>query len=132
MKVKIKKWDLIIICMLLVLSFLPYGFTKVILGDKANKVYAYITVDGEFYKEIPLTGQKSRKEFIIETDEGSNKVIVENESIAIVEADCSDHICEKFGFRSRPGDMIVCLPHRILIQIKGPSDSQTDMDARGY
>lgn len=135
MKVKIKKWDIIIIAILLVLSILPYGMIKLLLGKNIDQVYATITVGGAFYKEIPLTGQLSRKEFLIETDKGSNKVVIENESIAIVEADCSDHVCEEFGFRNTPGDGIICLPHQIYIKIEGTKASvkeEMQIDVTGY
>lgn len=135
MKVRIKKWDIIIIGLLLILSFLPYGFIKLLLGNHIDQVYATITVEQKFYKEIPLTGQVGRKEFVIETAKGSNKVVVENESIAIIEADCSDHVCEQFGFRNTPGDVIVCLPHQILIKIEGTkakTNEETQLDAIGY
>ncbi|WP_157047863.1 hypothetical protein [Cellulosilyticum ruminicola] len=58
MKMKIKKWDIIIIGLLLIISFLPYMLIKELVKDDITKgTYAYITVEGEFYKEIPLTGR---------------------------------------------------------------------------
>lgn len=129
-----KKWDKIIIAGLLVISFLPYLLFKVFLGGNADSVYAYITVDGEFYKEIPLTGQMSAKEYVIHSSHGSNTIVVENESITVVEADCSDHICEQFGTISKPGEVIVCLPNQVYIEVKGNLNEKSgdEEDIRVY
>lgn len=128
MKIKVKKWDMIIICLLFVISFLPYLFIKIFLGQHTDYVSAYINIEGEFYKEIPLTGQIDYKEYIIRTKEGVNIIAVQNESIAVVRADCSDHVCEAFGYKSKPGETIVCLPHKLYIELKGEIDKQVDED----
>lgn len=133
MEVMMKKWDKIIIVILLVISFLPYLFVKTFLIGSYDKTYAYITVNGELYKEVPLTGQVKHKEFIIDTGHGTNKIVIENESIGVVEADCSDGICEEFGFISKPGEIIVCLPHSVYIEVRGQQEEKDDeIDMRAY
>ena len=124
---KIKRWDIIIIGLLLIISFLPYIWIKNFMGHDVRELYAYITVEGEPIKEIPLTGQVSRKEFLIETKYGKNLVIVENESIAVTQSDCSDHVCEMFGFINRPHQSISCLPHKLYIGINGTIKQTDDM-----
>lgn len=127
---KIKPWDKIIIILLLVISFMPYLFLKVLMPNHYNVTYAKITISGELYKEVPLTGQVKPKEFIIDTGYGINKVLIENEAITITEADCLDAVCIHTGFISEPGESIICLPHRLHIQIIGESlnDSEKDKD----
>lgn len=132
MKYKIKKWDLIIISGLFVISFLPYIGIKTIIGTQAESTYAYIAISDELYKEIPLTGQMSQKQIEIENEYGKNTIMIENESIAIVESDCPDHLCEEFGFKNTVGDIIVCLPHQLYIEIKGNKSSQSQVDAKVY
>lgn len=127
-----KKWDKIIIVMLLIISFIPYLFIKVFLANNYHQTYACITVGGEIYKEIPLTGQMRHREFIIETAKGSNKIAIENESIAVIEADCKDGVCKEFGFISNPGEIIVCLPHEVYIEIKGEKVAEEHVDIRAY
>ena len=129
-KVKIKAWDIIIIGLLLIISFLPYAFLKQFVVKEGDQLYAYISVSGKPYKEIPLTGQVSHKEMVIETEFGNNTIVIENESIAVIDADCSDHVCEKFGFRSKPGEYIACLPHELYIEVRGKMSQQgSEVDA---
>ncbi len=126
-----KKWDKIIIGVLLLISFLPYLLFKVFLVGDFNGTYAYVTVEGEPYKEIPLTGQVAPKEYIIKTSRGTNVLVVENESIRVEEADCADHLCEEFGAKSQVGDVIVCLPNQVYIEVKGTNQNDI-VDGRIY
>lgn len=129
-----KKWDKMIIALLLVISFLPYLWFKVVLAGDAESVYAYVTVDGKFYKKIPLTGQVQAKEYVIHSKNGINTIVVENEGIRVKDADCADHLCEEFGVADRPGQVIVCLPHLIYIEIKGEAGEEAEEmeDIRTY
>lgn len=125
---KIKRWDKIIISLLLVISFVPYFFLKVLMPNSYNVTYAKITISGELYKEIPLTGQVKPKEFIVDTGYGMNKVLIENEAITITEADCPDAICIRTGFISKPKESITCLPHRLHIEVIGKSLDNNEKD----
>lgn len=119
---KIKAWDVIIIVLLMIISFLPYILFKEFIVQDGTQRYAYISIDDQTYKEIPLTGQVNHKEQWIETAYGKNKIAIENESIAVIESDCHDHICEQFGYISKPGENISCLPHHLYIEVRGKGD----------
>ncbi|MBU3805273.1 MAG: NusG domain II-containing protein [Candidatus Cellulosilyticum pullistercoris] len=125
---KIKLWDKIIIALLLVISFIPYLFLKMLMPSDYDMIYARITIQGKLYKEIPLTGQVKQKEFIIDTGHGINKAVIENEAITITEADCPDEICTQTGFIDKPGQSITCLPHKLHIEIVGKSLDSTEKD----
>ena len=123
-----KKLDVVIIVILLVISFVPYLMFKNKSKDvNTSELYATVTVNGEVLREIDLSAKKD-EEFIIETSEGNNKVVVKDGGIAIVEADCSDGVCVYQGVASKPGDMIVCLPHRVIIEVMGTDQGYTDED----
>ncbi len=132
MKIKITRWDKIIVVVLIVISFLPYLFIKAFLIGSYNQTYAYITIDGEFYKQIPLTGQIKEKRIQINTKEGSNTISIKDECIGVVEADCPDGICKTFGFISNIGETIVCLPHKLYIEIRGRQVTNDEIDIRTY
>ena len=38
---------------------------------------------------------------------------------AVAEANCGDHTCVRTGAVSREGEVIVCLPHRLTVEIQG-------------
>lgn len=106
-----KKGDVVVIILALLMSFIPYFYIK---GQ--GKAYVYIMVDGQAYRNIPLTEQK--QELTIETPNGYNTIVIENKGVAVTDANCHDHICEEFGIKKQIGDIIVCLPHKVYIEIK--------------
>ena len=123
----VKKWDIIIIAFLMVLSFLP----EVILGfvavdSTSDIVYAHVIVDDEILKEIPLTGQKELKEIEITTKYGTNVLYVEDEKIRVHSATCPDQVCVHQLDVSKPHQMLICLPNRFIVEIVGPSKDKDD------
>lgn len=121
-KLMIKKWDIIIIVILLVLSFTP----EIILGAKLkgdfNSTYAQITIGGKLYKNIPLSSHKGEERIEVKSKDGINIVSIKDDKIAILEADCPDKVCMNPGYINKPGQSLVCLPHRLMIEIKGDSE----------
>lgn len=115
----IKKWDIVIIILLVVLSFIPAVIFGVVLNKDYNSKYAQITVNGKVYKNIPLSAHKGEEIIEIKTESGFNVVSVKDDTIAIIEADCPDKVCVQPGYIDKVGDRLVCLPHRVMVEIKG-------------
>ena len=120
MKQIINKWDILLVAVLLVLSLIPEGIFYMTGNDAAvHDTYAVIQVDGKIYKEVPLSGHQGTETIPIKTDHGYNLVVVKDDTIGIVEADCPDI--------SRPGATVVCLPHKILIEVKSAGGGEPDV-----
>ena len=64
--------------------------------------------------------------FTVETDTGYNTILVREQEIGIVQADCPDRICIGEGFISKPGQTVVCLPHKVLIEVKAANAAEPD------
>ncbi|WP_026886071.1 NusG domain II-containing protein [Clostridium beijerinckii] len=112
-----KKWDIIIIVTLLCISFIPeivFG----IMGKHYNGTYAELTIDGKLYKKINLSEHRGDEQIDIKTSYGENIVEIKDKSIKVIDADCKDKICIRSGFISEPGQIVVCLPHKFMIEIK--------------
>lgn len=89
----------------------------------ASACIADIYQDGTLLTSIPLDEIQEPYTFTITGSEGGeNQVEVRPGSIGIVSADCPDRLCVRQGFLSAPGIPIVCLPHRLVIQLR-PADS---------
>lgn len=116
-----KKWDIIVIVFLIVLSFIPELIFGVALGKNYSGTYAEITIEGKLYKTVALSEHRGQDEINIKTKYGYNIVKIKDQSIAIIDADCKDKICIKEGYVSKPGQSLVCLPHKVMVQIKGKS-----------
>lgn len=117
-----KKWDIIIIVVLMIISFLPEVILVMILGKGYDNTYAEVTIAGELYKNIPLSEHKGEEIIEINSKTGVNIIKVSDDKISIVEANCPDKVCMKPGFIHKPGESLVCLPNRLMIQIKGNTE----------
>ncbi len=73
-----------------------------------------IHLNGKIYMVVPLDVDKE-----IEIDGiGHNKVVIKNKTVKVVDSDCKNHDCEASTI-SRSGEMIACLPNRLLVKIVG-------------
>lgn len=121
-----KKLDIVIIVVLLVISFIPEIVFGVVMGYNFNMTYAEITVNGEFYSKIPLSAHKGEQIIDINIDEHINKIIIKDNTIRMIEADCADSLCIYQGEISRVGQSLVCLPNKVMIEIKGKVEEDED------
>lgn len=80
---------------------------------------AVIRVDGEIYEKIDLDTVTVAYDMEIETEFGYNKLHIEHGGISVIDADCRDRICIRQGMVTEAGVPIVCLPHRLTIEIEG-------------
>lgn len=122
-----KKMDLILIAAVLLAAAGIYLFYSA--GAEDGKV-AVVTVDGEWKATLPLessTEESVQSSTTIRTDWGYNIITVQNGQVFVKEADCRDHICVEHKKISKVGETIVCLPHKLVVEIKG--ESPADFDA---
>ena len=78
---------------------------------------ARITRDGVLLEEINLNQVDAPRSFVLEDESGSNTVAVEKGRIRVSEADCPDQVCVNQGWISSEAVPIVCLPHKLMIEI---------------
>lgn len=121
-----KKLDYVIIIALIAVSLLTSG---IILYSSARAKYQAqyieISANGALYKRIPFSS--STEETIdLKTDLGENIVKISKGVVRILDADCPDKLCIKEGSISNPGQSLVCLPNKVVVEIKGIKDAETD------
>ncbi len=121
--VKKKKRDIIFIGVLLVVALIAFFVVDKFIKKDGNKVV--IKVDGEIVKIVNLTDTNNI--IVNGYDGGTNTVVIENGTVYMTEADCPDKICVNTGKISKIGETIVCLPHRVVVEIQG-EESQSDSD----
>ncbi len=78
---------------------------------------ARILRDGALLEEIDLDRVAEPYSFTLEDGSGANTVQVERGRIRISAADCPDQVCVKQGWISGGAVPIICLPHRLTIEI---------------
>lgn len=50
------------------------------------------------------------------------------EEIRISKANCNDQVCVRTGAIDKQGDTVVCLPHKLVIEVKASDGSSGDSD----
>lgn len=124
----LKKLDIVIIILLFILSFTPNIIFSKTISNSNKLVYASIKIDGKLYDNIPLSTNKGEKKSNIKTATGNNSILISDNIIKVISADCKDDLCVKQGEISKVGESIICLPHKLIIEIKGDEkDSSSDM-----
>lgn len=59
-------------------------------------------------------------------EEGYNLLLVSGGEVSVSDADCPDGLCVRQRAISRNGESIICLPHRLVIQIVSKEESELD------
>ena len=81
-----------------------------------NALKAVIQIDGEKVHTMDLDKDA---EYKAETADGNyNTVVVKDQSVWVEEADCKNQVCVKTGAIHFPGEVIACMPHRMMIYIE--------------
>ena len=52
-------------------------------------------------------------------DGGYNTIVIKDKKVSVREADCPDKVCMNSGEIEKSGDTIVCMPHRVVVEIEG-------------
>lgn len=76
-----------------------------------------VLVEGDCVAEYPLDRDG---EYLL--GGGTNLLVIEGGEAYIAEADCPDKLCVKSGKISLEGDRVVCLPNRVVIEIRGSGE----------
>ena len=92
-------------------------------GTNADTVV--ITIDGQKYEEYSLDKDQT---ITIDNERGKNVIQIINGTVMMIEADCPDGYCISKGSISRNGNTIVCLPHRLVVEIKLSKQEEDDID----
>lgn len=64
--------------------------------------------------------------FEVDCDNGKNVVEIKDGKVSVIDADCNNRACVKSKAISKKGEQIVCLPHKLIVVIKGGSEGELD------
>ncbi len=100
----------------LILGILIFALILLIVfkANQKDGKFVKITIDGNHIISYNL-------EDTVKTDildgENTNILVIENGEAYIKEADCPDKICVSHRKISHTGETIVCLPHKVVVEI---------------
>ena len=90
-------------------------------GDVAAALYAVIQNSDGFYQVLSL-GEDAT--VTVTGSLGTNIIEVANGRVRCLESDCSNQTCVKQGWVSGRGQTVVCLPHKLIVQVVAdPADA---------
>ena len=121
-----KKKDIIMIAAMLLAALALYLVSQISLGTEASTIV--VTLDGKEVLRRPLAVENT---YDIAQDDGSlNVIAVENGAVYMKEANCRDGLCIRQGKMKNGAKTIVCLPHKIVVQLTGdaPVSDNSDLD----
>lgn len=103
-----KKGD-IILCTVIVAVAVALAVT--FFFAKAEGKTLLVKVDNKIAYEYPLDTDR-------EIDLEHNTAVIKDGSVFMLGADCKNQICVKSGEISKRGECIVCLPNRVILEIR--------------
>lgn len=118
----IKKKDLFLIIIIMITSVFFIITSVIKKGTSPNTVK--ITISGLEYASYSLYNDR---EVEISNGYGNNKIVINNGMVFISEADCPDKYCVKHKPISKSGESVICLPHKLVVEITGENDVVDDI-----
>lgn len=119
-----KKGDFILIFSLLIFFVCMFFYTNNRFFYSDDK-YISVQVNGKEVKQI--TFGKEKRVYPIRTSFGLNILEVDKDSVRVIEASCPDKLDVKFGKIKKVGQSIICMPNRLVVQIKSRVDNELDV-----
>jgi hypothetical protein len=122
-----KKNDFIIIGIVLLLGIVGYLVMGFIQNQSSGDTWVIIRHDGNVIEEIPFDSE-TEETFIYNDGDETNTVVISNGVVTVTEANCRDQICVKTQSISKNGEIIVCLPHQLTVEIYSES-GEVELDS---
>lgn len=120
MKKVLLKNDLTLILVLLLIPMIALAVFYVTQKPANEDAFVVITVKGQLYDRLPLSNDT---EIVIETNLGTNHIIISDGRVWISQATCPDQLCVNHKAVSLTGGQIVCLPNQVVVSVEAAKDS---------
>lgn len=121
-----KRRDLILIALALIAALGLWLASQMMKGDAATVV---VTIDGEEALRAPLDKDDV---YTFEQEDGSVNILTVKDGYAqMTEANCRDGLCLNMGRTNTTAKTIVCLPHKLVVQMeseKAPDAPADEID----
>ena len=114
----LKKADFILLSFIVLISILLlliFGRSSISVNKKLE-----IYVGNELYGSYSLNDDRDIK------IGNTNTCEIKEGKVKMTYADCRDHLCEKSGQISDPGQSIICIPNQVSLIITGDEDDSGD------
>ena len=107
--------DCILIIGILVCVILAFVFFKVFQKDGQ---FVSVIIDGQEENRFSLSDDIEHNIISGENGEYYNRLIIKENKVYIIDANCRDGICVDHKPVNKSGETIVCLPHKLVVSIE--------------
>ncbi len=108
-------WQIAPAAVLLLIAAVFYGFN--LIKNQKPAVSVEIAVDGQVVETLDL--RKNTEIVIPGASGGSNTLVIQDQKAWVTHASCPDQICVQQGKISLSGELIVCLPNKMVATVVG-------------
>ncbi len=126
-----RPFDFVLIGLALLLSFSPSLVTAFVYNQsdsQESQLVSIVKINGLVVDEWPLDAGLD-KEITYYPNQGQYNIVqIKDSSIRVKEDNSPDQIAVNTGWISTPGQILVCLPHQLLIEIREKGDSTDDTE----
>ena len=117
----IKKKDIILACGVIAVALILLVLLK--FANRESGTQIEIRVNGQTYGTYDLN---KNQEIAVDTEYGHNLVVIADGQVYMSEADCTDGYCKNQGKISHENETIVCLPHKLVVEVQVTKGSDAD------
>lgn len=110
--------DKVLVGLLVLASIFSFWLVKEV-NSRIDNRYISIQVNGEEVERMQFAHSDEPVYYELKTEYGRNLIEADRDSVRVTEADCPDKLDVLQGEITRPGQVIVCLPNRMVIEIIG-------------
>lgn len=116
--------DIILAAVILIIAVAGLLFVKLTKAPGNNVV---VKIDGRDVVTYSLSKNVRYEIKTGDNDEHINVLVIEDGKAYITEANCPDGICKEYKPVSYVGETIVCLPHKVVVEVTG-EDADVSLD----
>lgn len=129
--IELTRGDKLLIVFVVILSMMSLIFIKNQGLSKDDK-YVSVQINGEEIKKIYFDKKLIGNEIVVETEYGYNIIEIGDEEVRVIDASCPDKLDVLQGSISKIGETIVCLPNRMVVEIKGTKEDVNRQEIINY
>ncbi len=127
-KLQLKKGD----CFILLGIMVVVVFLLILIHGNAEGNQVHVTVNGNTTTYSLFENQKitlTNKEENDTADSAlliTNQIVIDEGQVYMEQADCRDQVCVKHKAISKNGEMIICLPNKVYIEVQSNTEKEVD------
>ncbi len=118
----VKRNDVYLAAAALAAAFLLWMIPRVFFSGQGQQVT--VTRDGKPIGIYPLT--EDTELTFTDGNGGKNRLVIRGGEAYMEDADCPDRLCVGQKAISRKGECIICLPHRLTVEVTAGEEAGVD------